>query len=639
MDLPIPAPLPSRPLPNTPIAQPRQAVAGREASAWTRARKAAGFALLSFAMASASAASADPAAAAPPPPGSATAASLSTRALHTLFDTAWQARLQRQPEFATTLGDHRHGDRLANASPQAEAAEFADWRRWRQQALAIDPALLSPLDRVSRELFIAQLDDELRFEPLVGMRRMTLAAQGGFHESLADLLIATPVQTSAQVAQLLARLQAYPRRVDQELVRLREGMALGWVPAHPVLQRVLASIDAQLATSGDASPFFQPFTRLGSQIPEAKRKTLRARGRQLITGQVLPAQQRLRDFVAGAYLARAPEQGGLWRYPGGADAYAATVAQHTTTRLSPAEVHALGLREVAALRRGIDEVMAELGWHGDFASFAVHMNTDPRYLHPGPQALLASYQAIARRIEARLPRLFDPLPRAAHGVRAMPAFGDPDRAEYYDPPPLDGSSPGWFNINALAWRSRPRWGQETLTAHELMPGHHLQIATANELGALPAFRRTAWHTAYGEGWALYAETLGPELGLYQDPASRYGHLQSLMFRAARLVVDTGLHAKGWSRTQAIDYMQAQTGDERATIESEIDRYLAWPGQALGYMVGKLHIEALRDRARNALGQRFDIRAFHRVVLGGGSLPLGVLEREVDAWIAAEVARP
>lgn len=570
-----------------------------------------------------------------PPTAAASPASPEAAALHALFDAAWEARLERRPEFATTLGDHRRGDRLSDASPQAEAAEYADLHRWLRQARAIDPTRLGPVDRVSLEVFVAELRAELRFEPMVGFRRMTLAAQSGFHQDLADLLLATPVETFAQVEQLLARLAAYPRRVDQEIALLREGMALGWVPARPVLQRVLASIDAQLGAAGDASPFFQPFTRLGRDIPEPQRQALRERGRQAVALQVLPAQQRLRHFVAGDYLARAPASGGLLRYPGGAEAYAAAVAQQTTTTLSPAQIHAIGQREVTRLRQEIATVMAELGWTGDFAAFATHMNTDPRYLPRGPEALLASYRDIAKRLDAALPRLFARLPRTPYGVRAMPAHAGPEAAEYYDAPPLDGSAPGWFNVNVLAWRTRPTWGQETLTAHEAVPGHHLQAATAIELGELPAFRRTAWIGAYGEGWALYAETLGAELGLYQDPASRYGHLQSLLFRAARLVVDTGLHHLGWGRAEAIDHMVATTGDDRGTVESEVDRYLSWPGQALGYMVGKLRLDALRDRARAALGQRFDIRRFHGVLLGHGAVPLDVLERLVDDWIAAE----
>ncbi len=564
-----------------------------------------------------------------------------TRQVHALFDAAWEQNLQRYPQWATYLGDQRYGDRLEDASPEAEAAGYAETRRNLAAAQAIPRALLSATDQTSLDLFVHELDDTLRFEPLRGYRRLSLGATGGFHTGFSSLLQASPADKRAAAEQVLARLAAYPRRVDQELVRLREGISLGWVAPGAVLDRVLAMLDSQLAAVGDASPFFLPFTSLGSDIPPAEQDSLRRRARQLIAEQVLPAQRRLRDFVAGDYRAAAPASGAMSSYPGGAAVYAAAVRQSTTTDLSPAQIHSIGLREVARLDRDIQQVMTELKWQGLFVGaqgFARHMLTDPKYFHPSPEALLASYRDIAKRIDAELPRLFAELPRAPYGVRAMPAHASPDQAEYYSSPPLDGSLPGWFNANAQGYKTRPTWGQETLTAHEAVPGHHLQNARAAELGELPKFRRAAWFVAYGEGWALYAETLGFELGLYKDPASRYGHLQDQMLRACRLVVDTGLHSLGWTPLRAADYMTEHSGIERGTVESEIDRYLSDPGQALGYMIGQLKIIELRDRARARLGTRFDIRRFHMVLLDQGAVPLPLLERLVDDWIAVEAAK-
>ncbi len=558
--------------------------------------------------------------------------------LHQLFDEAWEATLRRKPELATAMGDKRHGGRLEDASPAVEAEAFADARRFLAAAQAVDRDALSPTDRNSLDLFVHGLQDELVYEAFVGYRRMTLGAIDGFQNDLAELLTVSPVSTKGEVEQVLARLAAYPRRVDQELVRLREGMALGWVPPRVVLDRVLAALDAQLAAVVDVSPFFEAFASLGSDISAADQESLRARARHAVVKQVLPAQLRLRDFVAGEYAAAAPASGALGSYPGGAAVYAATVRSQTTTDLSPAEIHAIGLREVARLRGEIDKVMQAMQWQGDFASFVLHLRTDAAYFYATPEALLTSYRDIAKRIDAELPRLFAELPRAPYGIRAMPAFTGPDAAEYYQPPPLDGSRPGWFNANAEGFRTRPKWDQETLTAHEAVPGHHLQMARAAELGELPKFRRAAWFTAYGEGWAVYAETLGFELGLYQDPASRFGHLQGQIFRAARLVVDPGLHVMGWDRQRAIDYLVAQTGMNLGNVESEVDRYISIPGQALGYMIGKLKITELRDRAKAQLGERFDIRRFHMALLDQGALPLSMLEREVDVWIAAEAAR-
>jgi len=554
-----------------------------------------------------------------------------TQRLIALFDAHWEARMRNHPEAATYSGDHRYGDRWTDESPEAVAARYAATRQWLAQALALRREALSATDRTSLDLFVYGLREDLRYEPLVGFRSMSLGAQGGFQTELAELLQMVPVNKTAEVEQLLARLVAWPRRVDQELVQLREGAALGWVPARQVVERVVQQLDRQLAGAPDKSPFYAPFTRLGSDIPAAEQAALRQRGRQAIDTQVLPALRRLRAFVAGEYLRAAPANGALSGYPGGSQAYAAAVSSGTTTELTPAQIHAIGLREMARIRSEMEAVIAETGFKGDFAAFVKHLNTDPRFFVKSPEALLAAYRDIAKRIDPELPKLFAALPRAPYGVRAMPGHMSPETAEFYSGPALDGSRPGWFNANGQAWQSRPTWGMETLVAHEAVPGHHLQIATAVELGELPRFRRDGGYNAYAEGWAVYAETLGPELGLYTDPYSRFGHLQWQAFRAGRLVVDTGIHALGWSRQRAIDYLVERTGEKRAFVTAEIDRYTSWPGQALGYMIGKLKIVELRDRARTRLGDRFDIREFHRVVLAQGSVPLPLLEQAVEDW--------
>jgi uncharacterized protein (DUF885 family) len=464
---------------------------------------------------------------------------------------------------------------------------------------------------------------------------MSLGSQFGFHGEFAQLLGASPVAQRAQVEQMLARMAAYPRRVDQEIARLREGLALGWVPQHSVLQRVLAQIDAQLAPELNTSPFFEPLLALGPDIPAAEQEALRRKASELIDAQVLPALRQLRSFVSDVYLPAAPANGALSRYPGGDAVYASRVMAHTTTDMSVAQIHALGLRQLARLRGEMEAVMKETKFDGDFAAFIKFLNTDPKFFHPSPEALLAGYRDIAKRIDPELPRLFAELPRAPYGVRAMPSHSDANRAAYYEAPSLDGTRPGWFVANPKAWRTRPIWSMETLTAHEAVPGHHLQSARAAELGELPKFRRDISFTAYTEGWALYAETLGFELGLYKDAYSRFGHLQMQAFRAARLVVDTGIHAMGWSRQQAIDFMVERTGLDLAFVSAEVDRYTSWPGQALAYMVGQVKIEELRDRAKGTLGAGFDIRRFHMVLLDQGAAPIVVLEQVVDDWIAAE----
>ena len=572
-----------------------------------------------------------------PAPGTG-ARSPAARELHALFDAQWADNMQRYPEWATYLGDNRYGDRLGDASPQAEADAYALMRRLLAQAHALDQTTLDAKDRTSRQLFIYGLEESLSLRPLVGYRRMSIGALGGFHTDFADLLRASPVENPAQAEQMLARMAAYPRRVDQELVRLREGQALGWVPPRPVVERALVALDAQIAAEGEKSPYFQPYTRLGSDIPADHHDALRQRALQSIEAQVLPAQRRLRDFVAGEYAAAAPATGGMASYPDGAAVYAAVVRMQTTTDLSARLIHDVGLREVARLRIEIDRVMKDMAWAGDFRSFVNHLNTDPKFFYTSGEALLAGYRDIGKQLDAELPRLFAELPRMTWGVRAMPIHDGPDAAENYSGPTLDGTRPGWFNANAVGYKTRPKWGMETLTAHEAVPGHHLQVARAIELGELPKFRRSGEYGAYVEGWALYAETLGFQLGLYKDPASRFGHLQWQMVRATRLVVDTGIHERAWPRQRAIDYMVENTGLDAGMVASEVDRYTSWPGQALGYMIGQLKILELRDRASGQLGEHFDIRRFHMTVLDQGPVPLWVLERQVDDWVADEAKR-
>lgn len=566
------------------------------------------------------------------------ARSPAANALHTLFDAHWADNMQRYPEWATYVGDNRHGDRLSDASAEAEAERYALVRQWRAQAKAIDPSSLDAKDRTSLLLFVDQLDSALAYEPLVGYRRMSLGALFGFHTDFADLLRASPTRNTGQVEQVLARMAAYPQRVDQELVRLRQGLRLGWVPPRPVLDRVLAALDGQLDAEGEKSPYFEPFTRLGSDVPADQHGALRQRALQSIAQHVLPAQRRLRAFVAGDYAAAAPATGAMVSYPGGTAVYAAAVRTQTTTDLTASQIHDIGLREVARLRTEIDQVMKDMAWTGDFKSFVAYLNTDPQFFYTSGEALLAGYRDIGKRLDAEMPSLFAELPRAPWGVRAMPSAAGPDAAESYSGPALDGSRPGWFNANAVGYKTRPKWGMETLTAHEAVPGHHLQIARAIELGQLPQFRRSGGYVAYIEGWGLYAETLGFQLGLYKEPASRFGHLQWQMMRAARLVVDTGIHDQAWPRQRAIDYMIDNTGVEAGSIGSEVDRYISWPGQALGYMIGQLKIQELRDRARARLGERFDIRRFHMAVLDQGAVPLWVLEQLIDDWVAEEAKR-
>ncbi len=361
---------------------------------------------------------------------------------------------------------------------------------------------------MSLDLFIGNMERRVARQAFPGYRTLRLGALGGVQSDFAQLMQATPMRNREQAQQLLRRMAAYPQLMDQEIATMRRGMALGWVSSKDVLDRVLAQIDEQLTTDVQRSPYFAPFQRLGPDIATAERAALQTAGREAVERSVLPALAKLRAFVAGEYIRQAPADGALRNYPDGAKLYAQLVRDQTTTMLSPAEVHAIGQRELTRLRAEMEAVMRQTKFDGDFAQFIRSLNTDPKFFAPNADALLTGYRDIAKRIDAQLPRLFAELPRAPYGVRAMPSFQGPDAAEYYDPPALDGTRAGYFNANTLGWRTRPTWRMATLAAHEAVPGHHLQIARAIELHDLPQFRRNADYTAFVEGWAVYAETLG-----------------------------------------------------------------------------------------------------------------------------------
>jgi len=561
-----------------------------------------------------------------------------TRRLHDLFEADWQRSMRTYPEWATYVGDHRYGDRLEDRSLAADERDYAYARQRLANARAIDRSKLSVTDRVSYDIFLGRTLEWLEWEKHRGRRMQAIDAMGGLHIGFAELMRVSPVATETDVGKLLARLDAIPLAVDQTIARLREAMALGWTTFRSSIEKVPAQIDGQLTSDVAKGPLYEPFRRLGRDLPEATRARLAAEGRRAVESKVYPAMRKMRAFIVDEYLPRAPVDGAMSAYPGGAKAYRFMVRLRTTTTLEPGEIHAIGQREVARLRDAMEEQMRASGFGGTFPEFIAFLNSDPRFFYPNGEAMLTRYRDIAKRVEPMLPSLFAELPRAPYGIRAIPAHQGADRVETYDAPAQDGTRPGWFNANTTALSRRPTWGMETLFAHEAVPGHHLQMARAVELRGLPRFRRGLFYVAYVEGWALYAETLGDQLGLYTDPYSRFGHLQGQIWRAARLAVDTGIHALGWKREQAIDWMVERTGMPRETVTAEVDRYYVWPAQALGYMIGALKIAGLRDEAKAALGERFDIRRFHMAVLDSGAVPLGVLEQRIDEWIEETKAK-
>jgi Uncharacterized protein conserved in bacteria len=404
------------------------------------------------------------------------------------------------------------------------------------------------------------------------------------------------------------------------------------------MERIPDQIAAQVVDDPEQSPFYIPFQTMPAEVPPATQERLRAEARTAVGEVVVPAYRRLGGFFTERYLPATRSSVGAWDLPDGEAWYAFQARTETTTDMTPEEIHQIGLSEVARIQAEMDKIIDEVGFSGTYAEFVDFLRTDPRFYYTDGQELLEGYRAITKRIDPQLVELFGKLPRLPYGVKAIPDIAAPDTTTaYYQRGADDGSRAGMVFVNLYKPEVRPKYEMEALMIHEGVPGHHLQIALAMELGDLPDFRRHARFTAFVEGWGLYSESLGAELGLYQDPYSRFGQLTYEMWRAIRLVVDTGLHSKRWSRDQAIDYFKQHAARTEHDIVNEVDRYIAWPGQALAYKIGELKITELRQRARERLGDRFDIRAFHDTVLGSGAVPLDILEHNVDAWIEQKLA--
>jgi uncharacterized protein (DUF885 family) len=556
--------------------------------------------------------------------------------LHALFDAEWERGLRENPEGASYLGDRRYNDRWTDQSPAAIEARHEEDADALKHLLEIDREKLSPDDQLNYELFRQQLQDAIesyRFRAFL----MPVSQQGGVQTSdqLAEVL---PFAARKDYEDWLARLRSIDTPVDQTIALMRAGVAEQRTVPRVIMQRVPAQIDQQLAKKPEDSLFYAPFKRMPKDIPAEVQQRLQAEARAAIAGTVIPAYRRFKGYVVKEYLPQCRSTVGASSLPQGGEWYAFMARYHTTTSLTPDQIHQIGLDEVARIRGEMETIKAQTGFKGSLKAYFRFLRSDPRFFYKASEGerLLADYRAIAKRIDGELPRLFGKLPRLPYGVRPIPMATAPDQTTaYYLPGAADGSRAGFYYVNLYQPQTRPRWEMEALTAHESVPGHHLQLALQNELGELPMFRRQGGYTAFVEGWGLYSESLGSELGLYQDPYSRFGQLSYEMWRAVRLVVDTGMHARGWTREQAIAYFKDNTPRPENDIVNEIDRYIAWPGQALAYKIGQLKIKELRIRAQDRLGGRFELRAFHDQVLGAGALPLDVLEQRIDAWIAQQ----
>ncbi len=573
------------------------------------------------------------------------------QALQTLLNSEWEWRHAQFPERATSDGDHRYDDRLTDRSPAAAAARREHHRERLAAVLAIDPARLAGEDRVSWAIlhFDAELDaheDQIMQSVVPGHdppwsaddSPLRINGMQGPQFDLPRLASDTRFQNEADYRHFLIRLQAIPASLRQLQFQLDAGRIVGWTPPRAALGRVPDQFATLLNPDLAHHPLFAPFQNFPTQIPPETRAQLTHAAELALHEAVIPAVQEFRNYLASVWIPAATETLGATQLPHGREYYALSLQRYNTTRMTAQEIHDLGLKEVARIDGELKATMKQAGFAGTLPEFRAFLRTDPRFQFSSAEDELVAFRDIAKRVDPQLPHLFAELPRLPYGVRAMPPE-EGDNAPHYVTGAVDGSRAGYFEANTNNLSLWPRWTMEALFLHEAVPGHHLQISRAHELQALPKLRREHGNIGFSEGWALYAEGLGKELGLYADPYSQFGRLSLEALRACRLVVDTGLHSFGWSRAKAIAYLIEHAQLEAAFAEAEVNRYLAMPGQATAYKIGELRILALRQRAMAALGPRFDIRGFHNAVIDHGALPLTVLDGVIDDWIEAERTRP
>jgi len=551
-----------------------------------------------------------------------------------LLDEHWEWTLANSPVMASMMGDRRYNQEWGDNSPSAIEQDHVETQAFLRRVYTIDRNALSADDQLNYELFRRQLQDEVdefQFEGYL----LPFDHQGGI-QNLDIMASRLSFRSVADYDDWIARLGKIDEVIDQVIDLAERGRKKGLVAPAILMQRMPDQIAGQLVEFASDSPFFRPFADLPESFSAADRERLRAAATDVIEDTVIPAYSKLDKYFDRKYLPAARDSIGLSALPNGSAWYEHQARSYTTTRLSPDEIHRIGLDEVKRIRDEMQEVIREVEFEGSFQEFLTFLRTDPQFYFDNPDDLYREYLATSKRLDPELVKLFGKLPRTPYGVKPIPDSIAPDTTTaYYNRPAADGSRPGYYFVNLYMPEVRPKYEIEVLSVHEAVPGHHLQIALQQELGDVPMFRRFMGFTAFVEGWGLYSERLGYDMGLYQDPYSRFGQLTYDMWRAVRLVVDTGMHYKGWTRQQAIDFFKDNAAKTEHDIVNEIDRYIAWPGQALAYKIGQLKILQIRARAEVQLGDDFDIRAFHDELLGAGALPLDLLEQRMDAWLAAQ----
>jgi uncharacterized protein (DUF885 family) len=573
------------------------------------------------------------------PAPAAEAASAESRKLADLVDAYFEEQLKLNPLLATSIGDPRYNDRFeVTISPEWRARDEKVEREFFERIRAIDPTLLTGQDALTYEIFKSAREREIegfRFPGhLIPVNQFysvpnsfaQLGSGNGLH----------PFKTVKDYEDFLKRVNGFVAWIDQAIVNMREGIAKGYTLPKVLVERTLPQLAAQIVEKPEDSLYWGPVKNLPASFTAEEQARLTTAYRAAIATQVIPSYRRLHEFLQDEYLPKARTSVGLDALPDGKAWYEYNVRNITTTDYTPAQIHEIGLREVQRIHGEMRKVMQQVGFEGSLDDFFRFVNTDDRFVHPSREALVAGYVDIKKRVDPQLPKLFEILPNADYEVRAVEPFREKSAAGgQYQAASEDGRRPGIFYANAYDLKARPKWAMEALSLHEGNPGHHFQISIQREQKNLPRFRRFGGYTAYSEGWGLYAESLGPELGVYTDPYQYFGRLEGELFRAIRLVVDTGLHSKGWTREQVLEYIDANSATSDARRIAETERYIAIPGQAVAYKIGQLKISELRARAERELGDRFDVRKFHTAVLADGALPLDVLETKIERWIAAQ----
>jgi uncharacterized protein (DUF885 family) len=562
-----------------------------------------------------------------------------TQRLSELVEAYFEDQLRLRPMLATSIGDKRYNDQYpVSISPGFRAREQQLERDYLARVQKIDASRLAGQDLLSYQVFRTAREREIegfRFPQHLMPINQFYSAPNGFAQ-LGSGKGMQPFDTVQDYENFLKRVDGFVAWTDQAMVNMREGVRQGYTIPRVLAERVLPQLQAHVVARPEDSIFFGPVSRMPASFNAADRERLAAAYRAAIETQLVPAYRRLHDFMRDEYLPQCRTTVGLDKLPDGAAWYAYRAREITTTDLAPAQMHEIGLAEVQRIHAEMRGVMQQVGFKGTLQEFFVFLNQDPRFHWPTREALVQGYVDIKDRVNPQLPKLFEILPKADYEVRAVEPFREKSAAGgSYQAASEDGSRPGIFYANAYDLKARPKWAMEALSLHEGSPGHHFQISIAREQRELPRFRRFGGYTAYSEGWALYAESLGPDLGMYADPYQYFGRLEGELFRAVRLVVDTGLHSKGWTREQVLEYIDANSAASDARSVAETERYIAIPGQALAYKIGQLKISELRARAEQRLGARFDLRRFHTVILADGALPLDVLEAKVDRWIASQ----